>query len=641
MYVWATTTFSNKKIMWVSDATIDQIKANIRIDDILRDFVSLQKKGGGQNLWACCPYPDHNENTPSFSIHPTRGFYKCFGCGKGGDTITFLQEVQGMSYLEAMEFLANKYNIPWEVHKGYTKNDPNTLEKESLYLLMGFAASYYQTQLTQSTFAQDYVARRGITKELITTFKLGYSTEDWRGFYHFALEKGYSKDILVTAGLVIEKGDKVYDRFRHRLMFPLYDTLGRILGFGGRQLGSEQQGAKYINSPETTIYQKSEVLYGLAQGKNAIRRAGEAYLVEGYTDLLALHDIGVPQVVASAGTSLTARQVALLKRFADRVILLFDGDEAGFKAIFRSIDILLPAGFDVQIVPLPSGEDPASYAKQLGEAAFLDYLKTHACDFIDLKVDRLLAGKTQEPHIKTAVIRNIIQRIALIPDDIKREVYLQKCSTRLDINKSLLTRTLNEIRVTKKGGETIKQNVKRGNREVHLSQKQEEETILHLLLAHAGKLIQEKTFLADYLYHELMDITFTTPLYKKLYDTFYGYWQKHNSFVLQDFIQNQSEELKKVIIDLMLKETMQDTLLRNNGSKQLTAQEQRQKLADVLHKNILRLKLKVVRRMLRDGYQALQEVTSTEAVDQQLQVLDVLQGVKVDIARQLNTVVFA
>ena len=448
--------FPNQKTMRVSDATIDQIKANIRIDDILRDFVPLQKKGGGQNLWACCPYPDHNESTPSFSIHPARGFYKCFGCGKGGDTITFLQEVQGMSYLEAMEFLANKYNIPWEVDEGYAKNDPNSLAKESLYLLMEFAASYYQTQLTQSTFAQDYAASRGITKELITTFKLGYSTADWRGFYHFALEKGYSKDTLVAAGLVIEKGDKVYDRFRHRLMFPLYDTLGRILGFGGRQLGPAAQGAKYINSPETNIYQKGEVLYGLSQGKHAIRRAGEAYLVEGYTDLLALHDIGLPQVVASAGTSLTTKQVVLLKRFADRVTLLFDGDEAGFKAILRSIDILLPAGFDVQIVPLPSGEDPASYAKQLGKAAFLDYLKAHTCDFVDLKVDRLLTGKTQALHIKTEVIRNIIQRIALMPDEIKREIYLQKCSARLDIDKSLLAKTLNEILMTQKGGHAQK-----------------------------------------------------------------------------------------------------------------------------------------------------------------------------------------
>lgn len=627
--------------MRVSDATIDQIKANIRIDDILRDFVTLQKKGGGQNIWACCPYPDHNESTPSFSIHPTRGFYKCFGCGRGGDTITFLQEVQGMSYLEAMEFLANKYNISWEVNKGSAKNDPNTLEKESLYLLMEFAASYYQNKLTQSTFAQDYLASRGITQKLISSFKLGYSPDDWRGFYHFALEKGYSKDTLVSAGLVIEKGDKVYDRFRHRLMFPLYDALGRILGFGGRQLGAEQQGAKYINSPETTIYQKSEVLYGLAQGKNAIRRAGEAYLVEGYTDLLALHDIGLPQVVASAGTSLTTKQVGLLRRFADRVILLFDGDEAGFKAILRSIDILLPAGFDVQIVPLPSGEDPASYAKQLGEAAFLDYLKSNTCDFVDLKVDRLLAEKTQDTHIKTAVIRNIIQRIALIPDEIKREVYLQKCSTRLDIDKALLTKTLNEIWTTKKGGETIKQNVKQGNKEVHLSQKREEETILYLLLAHAGKLIQEETFLADYLYQELMDITFTSPLYKKLYDTFYDYWQKHNSFVLQDFIQDQSEEMKKVIVDLMLTEPIDETLPRNNEANEVTAEEKQQKLIDVLRKNILRLKLKVVRRMLRDGYQALQGVTSTEEIDQQLQVLDVLQGVKVDIARQLNTVVFA
>lgn len=627
--------------MRVSDATIDQIKANIRIDEVLRDFVPLQKKGGGQNLWACCPYPDHNESTPSFSIHPARGFYKCFGCGKGGDTITFLREVQGMSYLEAMEFLANKYDIPWDVNKGYEKNDPKTLEKEGLYLLMEFAASYYQRQLAQSTFAQDYVASRGITKELVSSFKLGYSTEDWRGFYHFALEKGYKKDTLVAAGLVIEKGDKVYDRFRHRLMFPLYDALGRILGFGGRQLGQEQQGAKYINSPETTIYQKSEVLYGLAQGKNAIRRTREVYLVEGYTDLLALHDIGLPQVVASAGTSLTSKQVMLLKRFADRVILLFDGDEAGFKAILRSIDILLPAGFDVQIVPLPSGEDPASFAKQLEKAAFLDYLKDHACDFVDLKVDRLLAGKMQAPHVQTAVIRNIIQRIALIPDEIKREVYLQKCSERLAMDRSLFTRTLNEILMTKKGGETIKQSVKRGNRDVHLSQKCEEKKILYLLLAHAGLLIQEGTFLADYLYQELADVTFTTLQYKKLYDAFYLYWHKHRTFVLQDFIQDQPEELKKEIVDLMLEEPIQLVLPGESASSQVGVQVKHRKLADVVHKNILRLKLKVVRKMLRDGYQALQGVTEAATVDRQLQVLDVLQGVKVDIARQLNTVVFA
>ncbi len=373
----------------IPDSTIAEIKNRIDIEEVVSDFVSLKRKG--QNLWACCPF--HNEKTPSFSVSPAKGFYKCFGCGKGGDSIDFVMEAEKLNYLEAIKYLAKKYGIEIKEEELSEDELKEQSERESLYIVLNFAKEYFVKSLNSSTEGKSiglsYFKERDIAEEILQKFELGYTLDKWDGLLTAAKEAGHSVELLEKAGLIIPKDDRFYDRFRGRVVFPVHNVSGRVVAFGARALKKDDK-PKYINSPETPVYHKSQVLYGLFQAKQAIRQQENCYLVEGYTDVTRLHQIEIENVVASSGTSLTTDQIRLIKRYTPNITILYDGDEAGLKASFRGIDMILEQGMNVKVVMFPAGEDPDSFVRSHRSIEVEEFLASNSKDFIQFKTNILL-----------------------------------------------------------------------------------------------------------------------------------------------------------------------------------------------------------------------------------------------------------
>ncbi|MFN3840875.1 MAG: DNA primase, partial [Cyclobacteriaceae bacterium] len=374
----------------ISRSTIDEVKNRIDIVDVVSDFVSLKRSG--QNYKALSPFT--NEKTPSFYVVPSKGIFKDFSSGKGGDAITFVMEHEGLGYLEAIRYLAKKYGVEIIEEEQSAEDQASQNERDSLYIVMNFAKEYFKNLLHHDdegrSIGLSYFRERGFNDRTLEKFDLGYSLNQWDHFEKHALGSGFSASVLEKAGLVISKEDgqgKTYDRFRGRVIFPVHNLAGKVVAFGARTLSTEKNQPKYINSPETDIYHKSNVLYGLYQAKNEIRKQDFCYLVEGYTDVLSLHQSGIENVVASSGTALTEEQIRLMRRFTENVTVLFDGDAAGVKAALRGIDLILKGGLNVRVVLLPDGEDPDSYSRKMGSTEFSQYLKDNTKDFISFKID--------------------------------------------------------------------------------------------------------------------------------------------------------------------------------------------------------------------------------------------------------------
>jgi DNA primase len=381
----------------IREDTIQEIKSQVDIVDVISDFVNLKKSGS--NYKALSPFT--NEKTPSFFVSPSKEIYKCFSSGKGGDALNFIMEIEGINYVEALQYLAKKYGI--EV-KETEETDEEILvhnERESLFIVLSYARDYFVKSLWEHPEGQSvglsYFKERGFDDSTIKKFELGYSLESWDAFYQDALDQKYQEDTLEKAGLIVKKEGKIYDRFRGRVMFPIHNLTGKPIAFGARILTGEKNQPKYINSPETPVYHKSQILYGIYQGRQAIRQKDNCYLVEGYTDVISLHRVGVDNVVASSGTSLTDGQIKIIKRYTNNITVLFDGDEAGIKASLRGIDMILQSGLNVRAVMFPEGEDPDSYARKIGPAGFRDYLKDHTRDFISFKTGLFAREAQQDP----------------------------------------------------------------------------------------------------------------------------------------------------------------------------------------------------------------------------------------------------
>jgi DNA primase len=418
----------------ISPGTIEEVRSRIDIVDVVSDFISLKR--AGQNYRALSPFT--NEKTPSFYVVPSKGIFKDFSSGKGGDAITFVIEHEGMSYVEAIRYLAKKYGVEIKEDRAPVEEPLQGL-KDSLYLVMSYAKDYYKHSLMKTEEGQSiglsYFRERGFNNKTLEHFELGYSLNDWDHLYKRAIKDGYSEDILEKSGLLIRKDDgKKYDRFRGRVMFPVHNLSGKVIAFGARMLSKEKDQPKYINSPETEIYHKSNVLYGIYQAKNAIRREDFCYLVEGYTDVNSMHQADIDNVVASSGTALTTEQINLIRRFSENITVLFDGDSAGIKAALRGIDLVLKAGLNVRVVLLPDGEDPDSFSRRHGSNEFRTYLKENSKDFLSFKADLFASEARQDPIKKAELIREIAISIAQIPSHLKREVYIKECSTKLDIS---------------------------------------------------------------------------------------------------------------------------------------------------------------------------------------------------------------
>ena len=435
----------------IDQPTIDRITEASQIQDVVGDFVTLKKRG--TNLLGLCPF--HNEKTPSFIVSPHKGIFKCFGCGKGGNSVHFIMEHEQISYYEALKYLARKYHI--EVHERELSAEEMAVrnDRESMFLVNDYAQKFFSNTLHNhidgKSIGLGYFRERGFRDDIIQKFQLGYSLDQRDAFSQAAMKAGYNKEYLVRTGLTLENENKqLSDRFRGRVMFPVHSLSGKVVAFGGRILKKDDKMAKYVNSPESDIYHKSNELYGIYFAKKDIVRQDRCYLVEGYTDVISMHQSGIENVVASSGTSLTPGQIRLIHRFTENVTVIYDGDAAGIKASIRGIDLLLEEGLNIKVLLLPDGDDPDSFARKHNASDFIDFVERNSSDFIRFKTNLLLTDAGNDPVKRAGLVLDIVRSISIIPNTAIRSEYVKECSNLLNVDEQMLYYEINKIKTSEK-----------------------------------------------------------------------------------------------------------------------------------------------------------------------------------------------
>ena len=562
----------------INKTTIDKVLDSAQIVDVVSDFVALKRRGA--NYIACCPF--HHEKTPSFSVSPSKGIYKCFGCGKAGNSINFVMEHEQLSYVDAVKYLGKKYGIE-VVDKEETQKDvENRLRHESLLAVSEFARDFFVTTLWNSqrgmAIGHSYFKERGFSDEIIKKFQLGWAPEGRSNFSEAARRAGYKVEFIGATGLSIikEETGELVDRFYERVMFPVHSVSGRVIAFGGRTLRTDKGIAKYINSPETEIYIKSKSLYGIFFAKSAISKFQKCYLVEGYTDVISLHQAGIENVVASSGTSLTTDQIRLIKRFAPQVTVLYDGDSAGIKASIRGIDMLLEEGLQVKVVLFPDGEDPDSYSRKHSPDKVKEFLESSEEDFIAFKT-KLLSSEAQKDPIKRAqLISEVVASIAVIPDAISRSVYIEECSQKLNIAESILAQEVRKLRKKRQYGvysneqerETIVPeyfpDLNTGDElpsfVTNTYCESAEKELLYYLIKFGESPLYSKgsdetstITVSQFILAELQndDLELQNLIYKEIFDEYYQLRGKGNDEIQRHFMNHQKQEVVKIILDLL------------------------------------------------------------------------------------------
>ncbi|MDR1846636.1 MAG: DNA primase [Bacteroidales bacterium] len=566
----------------IKQEDIQKILDATDIADVIGQFVKLRKRGA--NYIGLCPF--HNEKTPSFNVNSARGIFKCFGCGEGGDAVRFLMKHEHFTYPEALRFLAARYGIPIEEEQASPEALAMQSERDAVFHVNEFAQKYFhQILLTDSEGIQigmSYFRERDLTEETVKQWGLGYCKEKWTDFTDYALSQGYSIDVLVKSGLTIEKEEtgKHYDRFRGRVIFPIYSVSGRPIGFTGRILTSDKSKAKYVNSPESIIYSKGKVLFGLHLAKTHIAKQDLCYLVEGNMDAVMMSQQGVKNVVATSGTALTEDQIRLLKRYSSNVTILYDGDAAGIHAAFRAIDMFLANGLKVRIVLFPDGDDPDSFARKHTQADFQRYITEEAHDFIIFKTNLLLADAKDDPVKRASLIKEILLSISKIPDLIERTTYIQQCSSILAMKEEVLAKELAKILRQKqfKDFKETEQEVVNTQEQIsdpHVARQEienpypdnnQERSIIELLLNYSNIItrqdviteedkLETQTFMtASYVISDIKNegIAFDNPIYQSIIDIYHDYITKNNALPdLNLFIASENETLRKEITALL------------------------------------------------------------------------------------------
>jgi DNA primase len=433
----------------IDQATIDRITDAAQIQDVVSDYVTLKKRG--VNLLGLCPF--HNEKTPSFIVSPGKGIFKCFGCGKGGNAVHFIMGHEQISYYDALKFLAKKYHIEVQERELSPEEMAVRNDRESMFLVNDFAQKHFTQTLLHhidgKSIGLSYFRERGFRDDIIQKFQLGYSLEQRDAFTQAAIKAGYNKEYLIKTGLTLEgENNYVADRFRGRVMFPVHSLSGKVVAFGGRILKKDDKMAKYVNSPESEIYHKSNELYGIYFAKQAIVKQDRCFLVEGYTDVISMHQSGIENVVSSSGTSLTPGQIRLIHRFTENVTVIYDGDAAGIKASIRGIDLLLEEGLNIKVLLLPDGDDPDSFARKQNASDFIEYVEKNSSDFIRFKTNLLLADAGNDPIKRAGLVQDIVSSIAIIPNNIIRGEYVKECSTLLNVDEQMLYHQINILKNT-------------------------------------------------------------------------------------------------------------------------------------------------------------------------------------------------
>lgn len=561
----------------IDKATVDRIYAAANIVDVISDFVTLKKKG--VNYQACCPF--HNEKTPSFVVSPSKGVFKCFGCGKGGNAVTFVMEHENMTYPEALKYVAKKYGIEVNEHELLPEEQRRNDDRESMMVVSSYAADYFVRMLHETHEGQNigigYFRERGFSDATIKRFGLGYCTEVRDAFTRQALSDGYKEEFLIRTGLTIKRENGgYYDRFCGRVIFPIHSISGRVIAFGARTMRTDKKTAKYLNSPESEIYHKSDVLYGIYFAKRAITQQDCCILVEGYTDVISMHQAGIENVVASSGTSLTQGQIRMIARFSRNITIIYDGDSAGIKASLRGIDMVLKEGMNVRTVLLPDGEDPDSFARSHNASQVQDYILTHEEDFISFKIRLLMKEADGDPIKRAALISDIVQSISVIPDAITRSVYARECSRQMEVDENILLREIAMKRVGHKAGPEAKEFIRK--QEI-IQRKQAEEAAYTPLQLEAGSSIDE-------LEHELIKyllkygtqnfeytegkkstelnvaeviisnldqngITMKDPTFRKIYEEYKSMREAQEPIEINHFINHPDPEVCNAVVDLL------------------------------------------------------------------------------------------
>ncbi len=642
---------------------IEKVRDTADIVEVVGDFVQLKK--AGSNYKGFSPFKE--EKTPSFSVAPGKNIFKCFATGIGGDSIKFIMEVEGLSYIEAIRYLAGKYNIELE-EKKLTKEELEKKDaRESLFIVLNFAKEYFQNLMLNSdegkAIGLSYFKERGFDDKTIETFELGYSAESWSGLIDEAKKNHYSLDLLEQAGLVIRKeaeGDKkarAYDRYRNRVIFPIHNTTGHVIAFGGRVLGKEFKGAKYINSPETEVYHKSNVLYGLYQAKNFLRNEDKCFLVEGYTDVISMHQSGIKNVVASSGTSLTEGQIKQISRFTKNVTVLYDGDAAGINAAMRGTDMLLEKGLNVRVVTFPEGQDPDSYSQELGGLAFRDFLDEESVDFITFKANHLIKETKDDPLKKAGVIRSVLESIAKIPDSILTRMYLKETSTLLGIQEEVLIDEFNKIYLKDQGERARK--ISREEQELLRKQAQgpakkdrgvkavgaeqifeaQEKEIIRILISYSSEKIEDDLSFAEYLLEEVADVEFSIPVHQRIVDEFQKSLGEGKVLSSGHFIQHEDSEIQDLTINFLAQE--HEVSPAWEEKHQLIIINENDQLGKVAYMSLTRLKWRKVRVMLKKLSEEIhileKEGKENEAIELLEKVMH-LKKVEMDIAKILGNV---
>jgi DNA primase len=649
--------------------TIAQIFDTARVEEVVGDFVHLKKKG--TNLWGLCPF--HNEKSPSFSVSPAKGIYKCFGCGEGGNSVNFIMAHEKVTYPEALRYLAKKYNIEVKEEEQTPEQTAEQNERESLLHVLAFAQRTFTENLLNTeegqTIGLSYFKERGFSMETIEKFQLGYAFDRYDAFHTAATEAQYQRKYLVDSGLCIEREDKLLDRFKGRVMFPIHNLSGKVIAFGGRTLRTDKKIAKYINSPETDVYHKSNVLYGLYQAKKDIITLDVCYLVEGYTDVISLHQAGVNNVVASSGTSLTVEQIRLIKRYTPNLTIMYDGDAAGIKASFRGIDLVLEEGMNVRTVLFPDGEDPDSYSRKHGGEELKDYVKAHATDFIEFKT-QLLVAETQGDPIRTAeLIKEIIASIALIPDPIMRNLYVRKCGSIMQMDEEVLMLELNRRRKRNYDDRRKHEGKADGDQpdadprevptiatkpqvEIQLRDSEaQERDIIRILILHGEKSIaldvwdeehfaitgMEDVNVVDYIHTEIVEdeLKFENQLYQRVFDEFGEMLGRQEVPTAQHFTQHPDPEVATLAVNLS---SSPYQLSEKYGDHNIEVRTEESMLKRSVLSSINSLKLRKLERMVLD----LQEQLKTAEEDDMMAILEKikrLHGVRRQLADHIGTIV--
>lgn len=631
----------------IDQATVNRIIETAQIVEVVGDFVSLRRRG--VNYIGSCPF--HNEKTPSFTVSPAKGICKCFGCGKGGNSVNFIMELEQISYYEALKYLAKKYNIEI-VEKEFTPEErAKQNDRESMFVINEFAQKYFSTTLHEHVDGQaigmNYFKERGFNEDIIRKFSLGYCLETKDTFSQEAIKQGYKKDFLIKTGLAYETNEQqLRDRFRGRVMFPVHSLSGKVVAFGGRILQKNDKLAKYVNSPESEIYHKSYELYGIFQAKQSIVKHDRCFLVEGYTDVISMHQSGIENVVSSSGTSLTPGQIRLIRRFTPNITLIYDGDSAGKKAAERGADLLLEEGMNIKVVLLPDGEDPDSFAKKQNASDFIEYIEKYSDDFIRFKTKLLLKDVGDDPIKKANIISDIVKSISVITNNITRSVYIKECSNLMNIDEKVLYTEIKKIKSTqfqKNLQQQTRTNPSQDPPSIEISSTKEYEMeelhILRYIVRYAEKPLSankdQNISVIDYVSMELEkdNLEMEKEIHRLLINEAKTQSKKDGFIAEKYFLNHSNPDVSRLALDLA---TEKYTLCQSQAEQ---LDDESSRLLDLVPRAIYELKNKIIINNIKEKIEQLKaaaENQNNEQMESLMQDISALNLMKSELAKKLG-----